>query len=671
MPDIDTLTINSIRLLCADAVQKANSGHPGLPLGAAPAAYALWAKALKHCPDDPAWPDRDRFVLSAGHGSTLLYSLLHLFGYGLTIDDLKQFRQIGSKTPGHPEYGHTAGVETTTGPLGQGIGNAVGMAFAESVLAARFNKPGFPIVDHYTYALCGDGCMMEGVSQEAASFAGAQKLGKLIVLYDSNGITIEGSTAGIFEDDVPARFAAQGWDTRTVAAGGDPDAVLSAINAAKAVADKPSLIEIKTVIGYGSPNKAGKQSAHGEPLGAGELSATKSALGFDPDKSFYVPEEVRAHIAGIAAGLNKARADHDALIGRYKSEYPEDYAEYAKWMSDGYDFPEGFLEDYAFADDTKPVASRIGSERALNEAAEYFPNLIGGSGDLAPSTKTIIKDRPFIAAADRNGSNIHFGVREHAMGAIANGVAAHGGLRIYVAGFFVFSDYMKPSMRLAAMMGLPVVHIFTHDSIGVGEDGGTHQPIEQISAIRGIPGFTLIRPADLNETRLAWYLALTRKSGPTALILTRQNLAPLSGRSIGALRGGYVLADSAKDMPDVILIATGSEVATAVGAKAILTENGVDARVVSMPSFEIFEEQSAEYKESVLPKAVRARVAVEAGGALGWHKYAGLDGAVISIDEFGASGPYAELFKKYGFTPENVAEKATEVINGLNGGVSA
>ncbi|MDR1532801.1 MAG: transketolase [Clostridiales bacterium] len=655
---IDTLSVNTIRLLCAEAIQEANSGHPGLPMGAAPAAYALWSKILRHNPANPHWPDRDRFVLSAGHGSTLLYSLLHLFGYGLSLNDLKNFRQTGSKTPGHPEYGHTTGVEATTGPLGQGIANAAGMALAEKYLAAKFNRPGHDIVSHYTFALCGDGCLMEGISAEAASLAGTLGLGKLIVLYDSNNITIEGDTKIAFRENVRQRFEAYGWHVQLVPDGSDLDAIAGAIKAAKRETERPSLIEIKTIIGCGAPNKQGKPSAHGEPLGRDEIQAAKANLGWPFTDSFYVPDEVRAHIETLRAGLERFEDDWNSLVASYQQNYPEDYAEWEAWHDavDPAPFEAGDFWDY-----DKDLATRLSSEIVLNKAARLVPNLFGGSADLAPSTKTIMKGRGDFSKENPTGANLHFGIREHAMTAIANGIALHGGLRPYMSGFMVFSDYMKPAMRLSALMGLPVISVLTHDSIGVGEDGPTHQPVEQLASLRGIPGQTVIRPCDTKETAAAWYLALTRTNSPTAIALTRQTtkLLPETGR--GALKGGYILRGW--ETPDIILMATGSEVQLIYEAYDLLEQKGVKTRVASMPSLEIFEEQPESYKESVLPKAVRARLAVEAGVSQGWHKYTGLDGDIIAIDTFGASGPFGDLFKKYGFTVENIVRRALRLLN--------
>ena len=653
--DIKNLTVDTIRFLSADTVQKANSGHPGSPMGMAPAAFALWGSAMKHNPKNPAWRNRDRFVLSSGHCSALLYSLLHLFGYGLPLEELKKFRQLDSLTPGHPEYRHTVGVETTTGPLGQGIANAVGFAIAEKHLAAVFNKPGLNIVDHYTYALCGDGCLMEGVSHEAASLAATLKLNKLIILYDSNGITIEGSTDLAFSENVQKRFAAYGFNCLEVADGSDTDAILRAIETAK-TSDKPTFIEIKTIIGHGAPNKSGKAAAHGEPLGEPEIALAKEALNFKYPDSFSVPDEVYDFLSKIIEKLGADELKWNELLNEYKEKYPDAYANYEVWHSNT--LPD-LLNDPDFWSYEGDLATRVSSETILNKLAAKIPNLIGGSADLAPSNKSYMKGFGSFAADTPNGRNLHFGVREFAMSAIANAIALHGGLIPYVAGFFIFTDYMKPALRLSALMGLRVINILTHDSIGVGEDGPTHQPIEQLAALRSLPGFTVIRPCDTNETAAAWYIALTN-NGPTALVLTRQNLPLLPETGKGALRGAYILRDSKKPVPDVLLMATGSEVALIYKAYDILQEKGIDTRVVSMPCWEIFEKQSAEYKESVLPSAVRARVAVEALSAFGWERYTGLDGKIIAMNSFGASAPFDKLYARFGFTVEAVVAAAID-----------
>lgn len=653
----DQLTINTLRFLSAEAIQKAKSGHPGLPLGAAPAAYTLWAKNMKHNPSNPDWADRDRFVLSAGHGSALLYSLFHVFGYGTTIEDLKNFRQLDSHTPGHPEYGAAKGIETTTGPLGQGIANAIGFALAESHLAAEFNKPGYNVVDHYTYALCGDGCLMEGVSAEAASLAGTMELGKLIVLYDSNRITIEGSTDIAFKENVRERFDAYGWQTLLVEDGNDVDAIDKAIKEAKAETKRPTIIEIKTTIGYGAPNKQGKASAHGEPLGDEEIALAKKNLGWEYTEPFYVPEEVKENGAAVAKAGKEANDAWCEMFKKYRAEFPE-MAE--KWdVYYGNKLPD-LLNNEDFWTYEGDLATRASSEKVLNKLSKIVPNLFGGSADLGPSNKSVMKDREYYSPENPSGSNVHFGIREFAMTAMANAIALHGGLRPYIAGFFVFSDYMKAAMRISALSELPVISILTHDSIGVGEDGPTHQPIEQLAALRSMPGYTVIRPCDTHETAAAWYLALTRKQ-PTGIVLSRQSLPLLPETGKGALKGAYILQDC-EGTPDIILMATGSEVELIYKANVFLTEQGYKVRTVSMPSFEVFEEQSEEYKESVLPNAVRKRVAVEAASDFGWYRYVGLDGKVVSMHGYGASAPAKELFKKFGFTVENVVNTALEVL---------
>ena len=656
--NIDQMTVNTLRFLSAEAIQKANSGHPGLPLGAAPAAYALWAKEMKANPANPNWDDRDRFVLSAGHGSALLYSLLHVFGYGLTIEDLKNFRQRNSLTPGHPEYKHTIGVETTTGPLGQGIANAVGMALAEKHLAAKFNTKEHKVVDHYTYALCGDGCLQEGVASEAASLAGTMGLSKLIVLYDRNKITIEGSTDVAFTEDVMKRFAAYGWDVAEVKDGNDIDAIVAAIQTAKQ-SDKPSLIQICTEIGFGSPNKQGKASAHGEPLGDDEIKLTKENLGWSYTEPFFVPEEVKAHIADWAAECAKKEAAWKEMFADYEKQYPELAKEYAQWHST--ELPVDLLNDADFWKDEGDIATRATSEKVLQKVAKVVPNLFGGSADLAPSNKSVMKERTYYSKETPEGSNVHFGIREFAMTAIANGIAVHGGLRPYIAGFFVFSDYMKAGLRMESLMGLPVISIFTHDSIGVGEDGPTHQPIEHLAMLRSMPNYIVFRPCDTRETAAGWYTALTKNTTPTGLILSRQNLPAIEGTGKGALQGAYVLRDC-DGTPDILLMASGSEVELIVKAYDVLQQKGIKARVISMPSWELFAEQSAEYKESVLPKNVRARLAVEAAADFGWHQFVGLDGDVITMQGFGASAPPQELFKDFGFTVEHVVEKAMDLV---------
>ena len=657
MGAIDTKCVNAIRVLAVDAIQKAKSGHPGLPLGSAAMAYELWANHMNHNPKNPDWANRDRFVLSGGHGSAMLYSLLHYFGYGLTLEDMKNFRQDGSLTPGHPEYRHTAGVEATTGPLGAGMGMAVGMAMAEVHLAAQFNRPGYEIVDHYTFALGGDGCLMEGISSEAFSLAGTLGLAKLIVLYDSNKISIEGSTDIAFTENVEERMKAFGFQTLTVEDGNDLAAIGKAIEVAKADKERPSFITVKTQIGYGCPAKQGKASAHGEPLGEENVKALKENLGWEkPEESFYVPQDVYDHYAALAAKGADAEAAWDKLFADYSAKFPK---ERALW--DACHAPvdaKKLLENDAYwAYEEKPNATRALSGTMINRLKDLVPQLIGGSADLAPSTKTYMKDASDFSKENYAGRNLHFGVRELAMAAIGNGLALHGGLRPYVSTFFVFSDYTKPMLRLAALMGLPVTYVFTHDSIGVGEDGPTHEPIEQLAMLRATPNVNVFRPADAMETAAGWYLAVTSEKTPTVLVLTRQNLPQLAGSSKDALRGGYVVSE-AKDASKMagILIASGSEVSLTIEAQEALAKDGIDVRVVSMPCMDLFEAQSESYKESVLPKKVRARVAVEALSDFGWGKYVGLDGATVCMKGFGASAPAGLLFKKFGFTAEHVAE---------------
>ena len=654
----DVKVINAIRTLSADAIQKANSGHPGTPLGAAPMAYALWAKKLKHNPADPAWRNRDRFVLSAGHASMLLYSLLHLFGYGLTMDDLKNFRQLDAKTPGHPEYGHTVGVETTTGPLGQGVSNAVGMAMAEKHLAAKFNRPGFPVVDHYTYALMGDGCVMEGISGEASALAATLGLGKLILFYDSNDITIEGNVGLAMREDTAKRYEAYGWHVQKVADGEDIDAIADAIDNAKAD-PRPSLIVVTTKIGAHCPAKEGKNSAHGEPLGEENVRELKMNLGVDPDKKFYVEPEAYEACAKVAAAGAQAEREWDEMVKAYAAQYPELYKEMEQWYAGYAPDLENDEAYWEFAD--KKDATRNTSGIVLGRLAERIPNLIGGSADLAPSNKTYIKGRGDFSAETPEGSNLHFGIREQAMAGIVNGMQVHGGLQTYAATFLVFSDYMKHGIRLSALMKLPVLYVLTHDSIGVGEDGPTHQPIEHLAALRSMPNVYLWRPADGKETAAAYAQAL-KLDGPSCFALSRQNLPQYAGSGKAAMKGGYVLSDSKKATPDVILMASGSEVEQVMEAQSLLAEEGVDARVVSMPCVAMFDAQSEAYKESVLPKAVRARLAVEAATSFGWHKYVGLDGDVLTLDHFGASAPAGLLFQKFGFTARNVADKAKALV---------
>ncbi len=659
--DLQTMAINTIRMLSIDAVQKANSGHPGLPMGAAPMAYALWTQHMRYNPRDPHWPNRDRFVLSAGHGSMLIYSLLYLTGYDVTLDDLKSFRQWGSSTPGHPEYGETPGVETTTGPLGQGASNAVGMALAEAYLANYFNRPGYNVVDHYTFALVSDGDLMEGVCAEAASLAGHWGLGKLIYLYDSNDITLDGAARMTFTEDVQMRFRAYGWHTLEVADGNDVNAISAAIAQAKTVTDKPTLITVHTIIGYGSPNKAGTSAAHGSPLGKEEVRLTKEALGW-PQEDFYVPGEALEHFREAVQRGAQQQADWQTLFAAWRAAYPELAAEWERAWSGG--LADGWDADFpTFAPD-KQIATRNASGEVLNAIAKHVPTMIGGDADLAGSTKTLIKGAANTGPGHPAARNVRFGVREHAMGAIVNGLALHGGIvKPYTGTFLTFSDYMRPAVRLAALMHLPVVFVFTHDSIGLGEDGPTHQPVEHAAALRAIPGLTVIRPADAIETAAAWHTAMTLP-GPVALLFTRQDLPVLADADrvrAGAARGGYVL-DDCEGTPQVILIASGSEVHIARQAHAVLTAEGISARVVSLPSWELFEAQDAQYKESVLPASVTARVTIEAGVTQGWEKYAGCRGIALGINRFGASAPYEIIYRELGLTPEAVVQAAKRLV---------
>ena len=654
---IDSLAIASIRTLSIDAIEKANSGHPGLPMGAAPMAYTLWSRYMNHNPKNPNWFNRDRFVLSAGHGSALLYSLLHLSGYDLSLDDLKEFRQWGSKTPGHPEYRHTAGVEATTGPLGQGIAMGVGMAMAERHLAEVYNKDNYPIVDHYTYSLCGDGDLMEGVSAEAASLAGHLKLGRLVVLYDSNDISLDGDLNQSFSESVENRFKAYGWQYLRVEDGNDLNEISKAIEESKQDSLRPTLIEVRTVIGYGSPNKAGKSASHGAPLGAEEIKLTKEAYNWTFEEDFHVPAEVYDHFNKVIVenGQNKEK-EWTELFTQYKNEFPELGKQFESAIRN--ELPEGWSKDLPVYEEGKSLASRASSGESLNAIAKNLPTLFGGSADLAGSNKTLIKGTSDFLPGSYDGRNIWFGVREFAMGAALNGMALHGGVKVFGGTFFVFSDYLRPAIRLAALMNLPVTYVFTHDSIAVGEDGPTHEPIEQLAALRAMPNLSIIRPADGNETAAAWKLAIESTDKPTALILTRQDLPTLKGTVDvaydGVSKGAYVVSPSNQENADVLLLATGSEVNLAVEAQKVLEGEGIHASVVSMPSWDRFEAQSKEYKESVIPKTVKKRLAIEMGSSLGWHRYAGDEGEVLAIDQFGASAPANKVLAEYGFTVENV-----------------
>jgi len=678
--EIAKKSINTIRFLAADSIQKANSGHPGLPLGAAPAAYVLWANHLRFDNRDPEWIDRDRFVLSAGHGSALLYSLLHLFGFALSIDEIKNFRQMGSKTPGHPENFVTAGVEATTGPLGQGFANAVGMAAAEAHLAASNNKPGHKIIDHYTYALAGDGDLMEGIAYEAASLAGHLKLGKLIVLYDDNDISLAGSTSLAFTEDVTARFEAFGWHVLTVDDGNDIDAIDRAITEGKAKNNMPTLIRVKTIIGYGSPKKAGSYHCHGAPLGEDELAETKKALGWDHTEKFFVPNDVRNHFESLANRAKKARSKWDADFKSYEEEFPYEAKELNRRFSG--DLPPSLFDEIPmFEPEDGPIATRVASEKVMQNLGKELPELFGGCADLNPSTFAWLKGmgdfqpegtRPENVQGEVGGEwsyagrNIHFGVREHAMGAMAVGMALHGGIIPFTGTFFIFSDYMRPPVRLAALSKLRTIFVFSHDSIGVGEDGPTHQPIEQLMALRVVPNLDVIRPADANEVIEAWKIALSNKNTPTALVFSRQKLPVLDRAKYmsaeGLKRGAYIIWQSGDGMPEVIIIATGSEVNIALNAAEKLAEEDINVRVVSMPCWSIFDKQDSDYREMVLPPSVTKRVAIEAGIRNGWEKFVGFDGIIIGMDSFGASAPGNQLFEKFGITAREVYSAAKSII---------
>lgn len=657
------LAANTIRGLTMDAVQKANSGHPGMPMGTADFGAVLFLRHLKHHPGNPSWPDRDRYVQSAGHGSMLIYSLLHLSGYALSLDDLRNFRQWGSRTPGHPEHGLTPGVETTTGPLGQGCGNAVGMALAEAMLAARFNREGFPIVDHRTYVVASDGDLMEGVSHEAFSLAGHLKLHKLIVFYDSNRITIEGSTDLAYSDDVRRRFEGYHWNVLEVD-GHDAAAIDQALSAAKAETSRPTLIIGRTHIGKGSPNKQDTAECHGSPLGPDEVKAAKQALGLPADQDFWIPAEVRGWFDERRAETERQARDWERMFAAYAKAKPELAAEFKRCM--GGVLPEDIEACMPRFDVSKPLATRQASGMVLQALAKKMPELAGGSADLAPSNNTVLKGSASVGPGSYGGRNLHFGIREHAMGAMLNGMTLHGGWTVFGATFLIFSDYFKPSIRLAAMMELPVVYVFTHDSIFVGEDGPTHQPVEQLAGLRAIPNLTVIRPADAAETAVAWMIALRNRHGPTALVLTRQAVPVIDRAKHGpaglAARGGYVLWQSADGAPALILLATGSEVSIALEAAQELARDGRVIRVVSMPSFEIFDRQPQDYRDQVLPPACRRRLAVEAACCAGWDRYAGCDGRTVTMSRFGASAPYQVLAEKFGFTASNVARVGREML---------
>ena len=665
MTKLDQLCVNTIRMLSADCVENAHSGHPGMPMGAASMAYVLWTRFLRHHPLKPNWPDRDRFVLSAGHGSMLLYSLLHLTGYDLPLEELKNFRQWESKTPGHPEHGITPGVETTTGPLGQGFANGVGMAIAERFLAARFNRPEHTLVDHYTYGIISDGDLMEGVSHEAASLAGHLGLGKMIYLYDDNRISIEGSTDITFTEDRIARFKAYGWHVQSVADGNDLAAVEKAITAAQKETQRPSIIAVRTHIGFGSPNKQDTASAHGEPLGPDEIVRTKENLGWPLDPPFFIPDDALNQFRQAVDKGKQLEETWQQTLRSYQEAYPEHAQKWQEWLNG--ELPHNWDKDIPqFPADPKGTATRVASGTVLNALAPYMANLIGGSADLAPSTKTLINDEGEFQTAQFDGRNFRFGVREHGMGSILNGMALHGGLIPYGATFLVFSDYMRPAIRLAALTELKVIYVFTHDSIGLGEDGPTHQPVEHLAALRAIPNLTVIRPCDASETTEAWRTALKHKNGPVALALSRQNVPTLDRKILasadGLQQGAYILRDPPNGNPDIILLASGSEVQLALEAAQKITDEGFAARVVSMPCWELFNQQPETYQHQVLPPEITARVAIEAGCSQGWHQYTGHKGEVVALDHFGASAPYKVLYEKFGITVDQVVEKALGLL---------
>ncbi len=662
---IQSASINTLRFLSADMVQQANSGHPGLPMGCAAIAYTIWTRHLRHNPRNPSWPGRDHFILSGGHGCALLYSLLHLTGYDLPLDELKRFRQWNSLTPGHPEYGHTPGVEVTTGPLGQGFANGVGMAIALAHLASEFNRPDFPLFDHYIYAIVTDGDLMEGVTAEAASLAGHLKLGRLIYLYDDNRISIDGSTDLAFTEDRAARFESYGWQVLHVADGNDVEAIDAAITTAKAD-PRPSLIICRTTIGYGAPTRQGTSKAHGEPLGDEELAAAKRALGWPVEPRFYIPDDVLAHFRQALAKGHEQESAWNARLEAYRQAYPDLAAELERRLSK--QLPKDWQSALpVFPADDKGMATRVASGKVLNALATKIPELFGGSADLAPSTKTWLDGFPAFQAKTPQGRNFHFGVREHAMGAIVNGMAVYGGVIPYGATFLTFADYMRAPIRLSALSGYPSIWVFTHDSIGVGEDGPTHQPVEHLASLRAVPGLVVIRPADANETAAAWKVAIERRSGPTVLILTRQNV-PTLDRTLfapadGLARGAYVLADLGEEDPEIILMASGSEVSLVVEAGMRLAAEAVRVRMVSFPSWELFAAQPQEYRESVLPSFIHRRVAVEAGVTMGWERWVGERGVVLGVDRFGASAPYQTIYRHLGLTVENVVKSSLELLS--------
>ncbi|MCM3109736.1 transketolase [Lederbergia lenta] len=662
---VDQLAVNTIRTLSIDAIERSNSGHPGLPMGAAPMAYTLWTRFMNHNPKNPAWFNRDRFVLSAGHGSMLLYSLLHLSGYGVEMEDIKNFRQWGSRTPGHPEYGFTPGVEATTGPLGQGIGMAVGMAMAERHLAEVYNKNNLEVVDHYTYALCGDGDLMEGVASEAVSLAAHLQLGKLIMLYDSNDITLDGELDKSFSENVAGRFEAYGWHYLRVEDGNNLEEIAKAIEAAKQESSKPTLIEVKTVIGYGAPNKAGKSDAHGAPLGEAEMKLAKEYYEWTYEDDFYVPSEVYDVFEETIVNKGKqTEAEWEELFSRYKAENPELAAQLEQAIAG--ELPEGWDKDITVYETGSSLATRASSSEVMNDIAKNLPSLVGGAADLASSNKTMISGQSDYGADNYAGRNIWFGVREFGMAAAMNGIALHGGLKVFGGTFFVFSDYLRPAVRLAALMELPVTYVFTHDSIAVGEDGPTHEPIEQLASLRAMPGLSIIRPADGNETAAAWQAAMESKHKPTALILSRQNLPTLPGTAEnakqGVNKGAYVVSSATTDSADALILATGSEVSLAVEAQAALAKEDIHVSVVSMPSWDKFEEQSKEYKESVIPKTVKKRLAIEMASPFGWERYTGDEGEILAIDRFGASAPGEKIAEEFGFTVDNVVARIKAML---------
>ncbi|WP_270182468.1 transketolase [Alkalihalobacillus sp. CinArs1] len=660
---MDSLAVNTIRTLSIDAVEKANSGHPGMPMGAAPMAYTLWSQFMDHSPSNPEWFNRDRFVLSAGHGSALLYSMLHLFGYDVSMEDLKSFRQWGSNTPGHPEFGETPGVDATTGPLGQGLAMSVGMAMAERHLAATYNRDDFNVIDHYTYSICGDGDLMEGVSSESASLAGHLKLGRLIVMYDSNDISLDGELNQSFSEDVQKRYEAYGWQVIRVEDGNDMAAIADALKQAKSNTEQPTMIEVKTTIGYGSPNKGGSNTSHGAPLGSDEISLVKENYNWSYENDFHIPEEVKSVFAELKEEGDKKEKQWNDLFASYKEKYPELAAQLTAAIKG--ELPEGWDSEIPSYEKGTSTASRAASGEVLNAIAKNNPQIFGGSADLASSNKTMLKGENDFSAADYSGRNIWFGVREFGMAAAMNGIALHKGLKIFGATFFVFSDYLRPALRLSALMGVPATYVFTHDSVAVGEDGPTHEPVEQLASLRAMPGLSVIRPADGNETAAAWKVALESSKNPTALVLSRQNLPVVTDSHEeayeGVKRGAYIVEGSTN--ADALLLASGSEVGLAVEAQKLLEKEGITASVVSMPSWDLFEQQSEDYKKTVLPDDVTVRLGIEMGASMGWDRYVGQQGDVLAIDRFGASAPGNTVIKEFGFTPENVVKRVKAMLS--------